>query len=69
MKHTIIMVYVGAAEKHYKVIWNNPNEVKDFVIRLGDFNFFMHFFSNCFFVTGKFVTNSGLEETVYQVRT
>ena len=46
MKHTIITVNVGAAEKHYKVIWNNLNEVKDFVIRLGDFHFFMHFFSN-----------------------
>ena len=69
MKHTVITVNVGAAEKYYKVIWNNLNEVKDFVIGLGDFHFFMHFFSNCFLVTGKFVTNSGLEEIVYQVRT
>ena len=64
MKHTHITVDVGAAEKYYKVIWNNPDEFKDVVIRLANFHFFMHFYINC----GKFVTNSGFEEIVYQAR-
>ena len=58
------MVDAGAAEKYYKVIWNNPDEFKDVIIHLGDFHAFMHPFSNC----GKFVTNSGFEEIVYQSR-
>ena len=64
MKCRHITVDVGAAEKYYKVIWNNPDEFEDVIIHLGDFHAFMHFFSNC----GKFVTNSEFEEIVYQAR-
>ena len=64
MKYTHIAGDVGAAEKYYKVIWNNPDGFKDVIIHLGDFHAFMHFFSNC----GKFVTNSEFEEIVYQAR-
>ena len=64
MKCRHITVDVGAAEKYYKVIWNNPDEFEDVIIHLGDFHAFMHFFSNC----GKFVTNSGFGEIVYQAR-
>ena len=64
MKYTHIAGDVGAAEKYYKVIWNNPDGFKDVIIHLGDFHAFMHFFSNC----GKFATNSGFEEIIYQAR-
>ena len=33
-------------------------------LNLGDFHDFMHFFSDC----GKFVSNSGFEEILYQAR-
>ena len=64
MKYTHIAGDVGAAEKYYKVIWNNPDGFKDVIIHLGDFHAFMHFFSNC----GKFATNGGFEEIIYQAR-
>ena len=64
MKYTHITVDVGAAEKYYEVIWNNPDKFKDVIIHLGDFHAFIHFFSNCW----KFVTDSGFEEIVYQTR-
>ena len=47
-----------------KLIWINPDEFKDVIIYLEDFNDLMHFFSNC----GKFVSNSGFEEILYQTR-
>ena len=47
MKYTHITADVGAAEKYYKVIWNNQDEFKDVIIYLGDFHAFMHFFINC----------------------
>ena len=47
MKYTRITVDVGAAEKYYEVIWNNPDKFKDVIIHLGDFHAFVHFFSNC----------------------
>ena len=64
MKYTRITVDVSAAEKYNKVIWNNSDEFKDVIIHLGDFHAFMLLFSNC----GKFVTNSGVEESVFQAR-
>ena len=36
---------------------------KDFIILVGDFHVLIHFFSDC----GKFVTNSGFEDILYQV--
>ena len=64
MKYTHITLDVGAAEKHYKAIWINPDEFKDVIIYLADFHDFMQFFSNC----GKFFSNSGFEEILYQAR-
>ena len=64
MKYTHITVYVVAAEKYYKAIWINSDELKDVIIYLRDFHDFMHFFSNC----GKFVSDSGFEEILYQTR-
>ena len=46
MKYTHITVDVGAAEKYYKAIWINSDELKKVIIYLGDFHDFMHFFSN-----------------------
>ena len=43
MKYTYIKDDVGAAEKYYKVIWNNPNEFRDVIRHLGDFHAFRHF--------------------------
>ena len=63
MKYAHITVDVGAAQKYFKVIWNNPGEFKDFIILVGDFHVLIHFFSDC----GKFVTNSGFEDILYQV--
>ena len=67
MKYTHITFDVGASEKYFNVIWNNPDEFKDVILHLGDLHASMHFFpciSNC----GKFVTKSGFEEIVYQAR-
>ena len=36
-----ITVDLGAAEKDYKAIWINPDEFKDVIIYLGDFQDFM----------------------------
>ena len=36
MKYTHITLDVGAAEKHYKAIWINPDEFKDVMIDLGN---------------------------------
>ena len=44
MKHTQIKVDVGAAEKYYKVIWNNPDEFKDVIITSPGFSSFHTFF-------------------------
>ena len=38
MKYAHITVDVGAAEKYFKVIWNNPVEFKDFIIQVGDYH-------------------------------
>ena len=43
MKYTHITVDVGAAEKYYKAIWINSDELKDVIIYLGDLHDFMHF--------------------------
>ena len=43
MKYTHITVDVGAAEKYYKTIWINSDELKDVIIYLGDFHDFMLF--------------------------
>ena len=43
MKYTHITVDVGAAEKYYKAIWINSDELKDVIIYLGDFHDFMLF--------------------------
>ena len=64
MKYTQITINVGATEKYYKAIWINPDEFKDVIIYLADFHDFMQFFSNC----GKFFSNSGFEEILYQAR-
>ena len=65
MKYTRITLDVGAAEKHYKAIWINPDEFKDVIIYLRNIlHDFVHFFSNC----GTFVSNSGFEEILYQAR-
>ena len=65
MKYTHITLDVGAAEKHYKAIWINPDEFKDVIIYLRNIlHDFVHFFSNC----GTFVSNSGFEEILYQAR-
>ena len=64
MKNAHITVDVGAAEKYYKVIWNNPDEFTDVIIHLRVVHAFMHFFSNC----GKYVINSGFKEIVCQAR-
>ena len=42
MKYKHITVDVGAAEKYYKAIWINSDELKDVIIYLGDFHDFMH---------------------------
>ena len=39
-----IAVVVGAAEKYYRVIWNNPDEFMDVIIHLQVFHAFMQFF-------------------------
>ena len=57
MKYTHITVDVCAAEKYYKTIWINSDEIKGVIKHLGDFHDFMPFFSDC----GKFVSNSGFE--------
>ena len=36
MNYTHITLDVGAAEKHYKAIWINPDEFKDVMIDLGN---------------------------------
>ena len=64
MKYTHITVYVVAAEKYYKAIWINSDELKHVIIYLRDFHDFMHFFSNC----GKFVSDSGFEEILHETR-
>ena len=64
MKYKHVTVDVVAAEKYYKAIWINSDELKDVIIYLRDFHDFMHFFSNC----GKFVSDSGFEEILYQTR-
>ena len=64
MNNAHITVDVDAAEKYYEVIWNNPEEFKDVVIHLEDFHAFMYFFISC----GKFFTDSGFEEIVYQAK-
>ena len=46
----------------YKVIWNNKSKFKNVLIHLGDFHGFMQFFGNI----GKFVTDSGFEDIIYQ---
>ena len=43
MKYTHITVDVGAAEKYYKAIWINSDELKDVIIHLADFHDFMLF--------------------------
>ena len=64
MNNAHITVDVDAAEKYYEVIWNNPEEFKDVVIHLEGFHAFMYFFISC----GKFFTDSGFEEIVYQAK-
>ena len=64
MKYAHNKVNVGAAEKYYKAICINPDKFKDFILYLGDFHDFMHFFSNF----GQFLSNSRFEEILYQAR-
>ena len=64
MKYAHITADVGAAEKYYELVWNNPDELTDVIIHLRVVHTFMYFFSNC----GKFVINNGFEEIVYQAR-
>ena len=63
MKYAHITVDAGAAEKYFKVIWNNKDEFyPKVIIHLGDFHGFQHFFGN----VGKFVTDSGFEDVIHQ---
>ena len=62
MCYTHITVDIGAAEKYYKVIWNNQEEFKDVIIHLGDFHGMLHFFSN----VGKFISSSGFQDILFQ---
>ena len=62
MLYTHITVDIGAAEKYYKVIWNNLEKFNKVIIHLGDFHGMMHFFGN----VGKFVCSSGFQDIVYQ---
>ena len=66
MKYTHITVDVGAAEKHYKAVWINPDEFRNVIIYPRNLlaTWFHSFFSNY----GKFVSNSGFEEILYQAR-
>ena len=43
MKYKHVTVDVVAAEKYYKAIWINSDELKDVIIYLGDLHDFMHF--------------------------
>ena len=62
MKYIHITVDIGAAEKYYRVLWNNQIEFKDVIIHLGDFHAMLHFFGNI----GKFVTSSGFQDILFQ---
>ena len=62
MVYTHITVDIGAAEKYYKVIWNNPEEFKKVLIHLGDFHGMLQFFGN----VGKFISSSGFKDIVFQ---
>ena len=45
LKYTHVTVVVGAAEKHYRVIWNNPVEFKGaIIIHPGELHVFMQLF-------------------------
>ena len=59
-----ITVDLGAAEKYCKAIWINSDELKDVIMHLGNFHDFMHFFINW----GKFISDSGFGEVLYQAR-
>ena len=44
MKYTHITLDVGAAEKHFKAIWINPDEFMDLIVYLRNIlHDFMHF--------------------------
>ena len=43
MLYTHITVDIGAAEKYFKVKWNNPTDFQNVIIHLGDFHGIMHF--------------------------
>ena len=62
MKYTHITVDVGAAEKCYKAIWINSDELKKVIIYLGDFHDFMHFLVTM----ENFVSDGVFEEVLYQ---
>ena len=62
MKYTNITTDAGAAEKYYRVLWNNPEKFKTVIIHLGDLHGFMHFFGNI----GKYISHSGFEDVVFQ---
>ena len=62
MTYTHITLDVGAAEKYYRVIWNNKTEFRNVIIHLGDFHAFQHFFSNI----GKFIRDSGFDDVIFQ---
>ena len=61
MQYTHITLDVGAAEKHYKAIWINPDEFKSlYILEIYQLHDFVHFFSNY----GKFLNNGGFEGVI-----
>ena len=66
MKYIHITHIVGAAKKYYQAIRINPDEFKDVIIYLKDFQAFMHFFGN--FENLLVTVGRDFEDILYQAR-